>query len=186
MFFYLTCFYIADLRYAKSIAYASAGDYQSAVSNLASSLVLHRSHVYLNSYSNNLIKLAQLAYLQKDNKLTQQLIDLSIKNVDQAIKQSPKNVIYWKNKSTIEYSIYQIKNDTKYLKNALSNLKKAQLLSPTDPKIPYNLAVYYLALYDEYKDQKYKDLSLESVEKSIKLKNNFEDGKLLQERLLTL
>jgi len=186
LLFYLSCFYIADIRYARSLTYSSAGDYQTAAIYIEKALSLHKSHVYFNSYSNDLIKLAQLAYLQKDSKLSQQLIDLSLKYANLAIKHSSKNVIYWKNKSTIEYSIYQIKSDTKYLKNATSELKKAQTLSPTDPKILYNLSVYYLAMYDETKNQKYKDLSLKSVEKSIILKPNFEDAINLQKRISNL
>lgn len=184
--FYLLFFYMAYLNYAKSIAYSNNEDYQNATIYLNNALKFHKSPVYLNSYSSNIIKLAQLAYLQKDEKMSNKLINMSLNSINEAIEHSSKNPIYWKNKSTIYYSIYQIKPDVKYLKNAISDLKKAQKLSPTDPKIPYNLAIYYLAMYDKENNIKYKNLSLKAIEDSIKLKNNFEDAIQLKQKLYNL
>jgi O-antigen ligase len=184
--FYLICFYLADLRYAKAIAYSKEGDYQKASLYLDNALSLHQSHVYLNQYSYDLVKVARLAYLQKDYETGDKLIDMSLKSANEAIKHSSKNVIYWKNRSTIHSLIYEMKSDIKYLDNAIQDLKKAQTLSPTDPKIPFNLAIYYLIMHDEKKDLKYKNLYKEYLNKSLKLKPNFEDALNLKKRFQML
>jgi hypothetical protein len=61
-------------------------------------------------------------------------------------------------------------------------------LSPTDPKLAYSQALFYSLLYDESKDQKqkekFKQLSLQEVDASTRLKNDFEDGYTLKKTFL--
>jgi len=61
-------------------------------------------------------------------------------------------------------------------------------LAPTDPKIPYSLAVYYSLLSDAEKKQIQKDswqkLSLAEIDKALELKKYFQDGLNLKKELL--
>jgi len=61
-------------------------------------------------------------------------------------------------------------------------------LAPTDPKIPYSLAVYYSLLSDAEKKQIQKDswqkLSLAEIDKALELKKDFQDGLNLKKELL--
>jgi len=61
-------------------------------------------------------------------------------------------------------------------------------LAPTDPKIPYSLAVYYSLLSDAEKKQIQKDSwqkqSLVEINKAIELKKDFLDGLNLKKELL--
>ncbi len=185
LIFSLVSYYMADLNYSKAEKASQIGDYQAAVSYLDKAIKLHNSHIYLNSYSLNLANLAVLSSYQSDKSQTQDLIELSLQKSDVAISKSPKNINYWKNKSKIEYLFYQINpEDKKYITDAISTLKKAQEISPTDAKIPYSLSIFYTILYDTNKNLKYKTLSLKEIDKSIKLKSNFTDAYTLKNQLL--
>lgn len=185
LLFFLTSYYIADLNYAKSEKASQIGDYQAAAKLLDKAYVLHKSHVYLNSYSLNVANLAVLSAYQKDNKQTNDLIKLALQKSNDAISASSKNVNYYKNKSKIEYLFYQINpQDRKYVDSAISTLKQAQHLSSTDAKIPYSLSIFYTILFDFTKDMKYKDLSFKEIDKSIQLKPNFTDAYTLRTQLL--
>lgn len=185
LLFFLASYYIADLNYAQSEKASQIGDYQSATLYLEKAIKLHNSHVYLNAYSLNLANLAVLLSYQKDSKQSKELMKLALQKSNEAISASPKNVNYLKNKSKIEYLFYYQINpeDRKYVDSAVSTLKKAQELSPTDAKIPYSLSIFYTILYDFTKDIKYKDLSFKEVDKSIKLKSNFTDAYTLKKQL---
>ncbi len=185
LLFFLTSYYIADLNYAKSEKASQIGDYQSAATYLDQANRLHNSHIYLNSYSLNVANLAVLISYQKDNKQSKDLMRLALQKSNEAISASPKNVNYLKNKSKIEYLFYQVNSqDRKYVDDAISTLKQAQELSPTDAKIPYSLSIFYTILFDFTKDAKYKDLSFKEVDKSIDLKSNFTDAYTLKTQLL--
>ncbi|MFH1826947.1 MAG: hypothetical protein ABH812_00740, partial [bacterium] len=104
---------------------------------------------------------------------------------NKAILGSSKNVSYLKNKSKIEYLLYQLDSTkSKYLENAITSLKDAQKISPTDPKIPYSLSIFYSILFDKTRDYKYRDLSLKAIDHSIELKSNYRDGYFLKAQLL--
>jgi len=185
LLFLLISYYMADLNYSKGEKAAQIGDYQASATYLDKALRLHNSHIYLNSYSLNLANLAVLSSYQADKGQTQELIELSLQKSDRAISGSPKNVNYWKNRSKIEYLFYQINpEEKKYITDAILTLTKAQEISPTDAKIPYSLSIFYTILYDFNKASKYKELSLRSVDKSIKLKSNFTDAYTLKRQLL--
>src|SRR3989344_3234753 len=185
LLFFLFSYYIADLNYAKSEKASQSGDYQSAALYLEKAIKLNNSHVYLNAYSLNLANIAVLLSYQKDSKQTKDLTKLALQKNSDAISASPKNVNYLKNKRKIEYLFYQINSeDRKYVDDAISTLKQAQELSPTDAKIPYSLSIFYTILFDFTSDMKYKDYSFEEVDKSIKLKSNFTDAYTLKNQLL--
>jgi len=185
LLYFLTSYFIADLNYAKSEKASQIGDYQSAATYLDQANRLHNSHIYLNSYSLNVANLAVLLSYQKDSKQSIDLMKLALQKSSEAISASPKNVNYLKNKSKIEYLFYQVNpQDRKYVDSAISTLKKAQELSPTDAKIPYSLSIFYTILFDFTKDIKYKDLSFKEVDKSITLKSNFKDAFTLKTQLI--
>jgi O-antigen ligase len=181
---FLFMYYSADLYYSKAEKLSKAGDYQSTVQTLDQAINLHNSHVYLNSYALNLANLAVLASYQDQDADLKQYIDFSLDQINVAISKSPKNVNYWKNKSKIEYLLFQLDtSNTKYLNAAIDSLKKAQELSPTDPKVPYNLAIFYSILFDQAQDEKYKDLALYTIDFAIELKSDYRDAYFLKAQL---
>jgi len=185
LLFFITSYYMADLNYSQAEKLSKVGDYQAAVSYLERAIKLHKSHVYFNSYALNLANLAVLASYQKNDTNLKKLINFSLEQSNKAIFGSSKNVNYWKNKSKIEYLLYQLNPaDTKYIHSAIDSLLEAQKLSPTDPKIPYSLSIFYSILYDAIEDEKYKELSLDMINSAIELKSDYRDGYFLKAQLL--
>jgi len=67
------------------------------------------------------------------------LIAQAMQNTNQAVKQSPYSVPFWKDQTKIFYQLATI--DKKYYLNALEAITTAAKLAPTDAKIWYNLAL---------------------------------------------
>lgn len=99
--------------------------------------------VYQDELAVNLGALAQAFYLQNDSSSGAQLAHKAITLDNQVIKNHPNNIIYWKNRLRILYSLgtSDKENEAKYLREALNVLIKARELAPTDPKITFNLGV---------------------------------------------
>ncbi|MEX1052714.1 MAG: hypothetical protein WEC80_02605, partial [Patescibacteria group bacterium] len=175
----------ADLRYSQAEKLAKVGDYQTSVQKFDQAIKLHKSHVYLNAYALNLANLAVLASYQSEETNLKEFVDFSLEQINSAIAGSSKNVNYWKNKSKIEYLLYQLDTtNSKYIDDSIDSLKKAQELSPTDPKIPHSLSIFYSIYYDLSKDSDYIDKSINSIDQAIKLKSNYRDAYFLKAQLL--
>lgn len=185
---YLGRYYLADMRYALADVYARSGDYSTAYELYQQALVLRYEHVYEDKYASTLANLAFMASSESDKKLTDALIKLSDQYNAKTIKASPKNVLYWKTRAKNNYLFYQSTLDEKYLLKSAEAMGIAITLSPTDPKLAYSQALFYSLLYDESKDQKqkekFKQLSLQEVDASTRLKNDFEDGYTLKKTFL--
>ena len=105
-----------------------------------------------------------------------------------SLQASSKNVLYWKTRAKNYYVFYQISLSDQDLKTAIQALGQAKILSPTDPKIYYSLAIFYSLLEEETKTTsektQYNVLSLHEINESINLKPNYRDGYLLKGQLL--
>ncbi len=186
----LILYFVADTNYALGNNYARTGDYQQAASYLNKALSLHYEHVYQDKYSYYLANLAFIAAYQKQNDLVSKLANLATFYNQQTLKRSPDNVNYWKTRGKNDYLFYQIRLDKKYLQDGIVALNQASTLAPTDPKLPYSLAIYYSLLNDEYASSQkpqdrqkallYKTLSLNNVDKSIELKKDYRDAYFLK------
>ncbi len=190
LFVNLILYFVADTNYALGNNYARTGDYQQAASYLNRALSLHYEHVYQDKYSYYLANLAFIAAYQKQNNLVSKLANLATFYNQQTLKKSPDSVNYWKTRGKNDYLFYQIRLDKKYLQDGIVALNQASTLAPTDPKLPYSLAIYYSLLNDEYASSQkpqdrqkvllYKTLSLNNVDKSIELKKDYRDAYFLK------
>ncbi|MDO9028379.1 MAG: hypothetical protein Q7U68_05925, partial [Candidatus Roizmanbacteria bacterium] len=83
---------------------------------------------------------------------------------------------------------YQVTGSDNELLQGVEALKTARKLYPTDPKIPYSLALYYSTLYDSTKNnldrQNWQRLSLSEIDKTINLKSNYREAYLFKGQLL--
>jgi O-antigen ligase len=185
---YFVTYWIADTKYALAENYAKANDYQSAVSLLSSSLALFPDHVYEDKLSYYMANLAFIAAYQKDNRLSNELMNSAESYNLKSISRSPENILYWKTRVKNQYLFYQITLNRKYIDNGLKALEKSRLLSPTDTKIPYFQATYYSLLWDETKDPQEKneleEKSLAAIDASIVLKSDYFEGHYLKAQLL--
>lgn len=190
IYFLISCinYFIADVSYAQADIYSKTGDYQKSASLLMKALKLKYEHVYEDKLSYVLANLAIVASYQKQQKLSMEFVQLAENYNTKSIAASPKNVLYWKTRAKNEYLFYQISLDKGKIMDGIKALKEAEKLSPTDPKIPYSLAVFDALLYDEEKNREQKDVyrarSLDEINTSIRLKPNYRDSYLLKGQLL--
>lgn len=181
-------YFLADVNYARADALSKTGDYQSSARLLTAALKYRYEHVYEDKLSYVLGNLAVLASYQKQASLAKDIQALAENYNNKSIQASPKNVLYWKTRAKNEYLFYQISLNKQPLEEGIKALNQAQELAPTDPKIPYYLAIFESLLYDEEKDtlqkQVYRLQSLQNVENSIKLKLDYRDSYFLKAQLL--
>jgi len=181
-------YFLADVQYAQSEAAVKENQYDTAASLLVRALGLHYEHVYQDKLSYTLANLAFLAAYQKQTETAQKLMKLSDQYNLQSINASPKNLLYQKTRAKNYYLFYQVTLNKSDLDEAVKALKKAVVLSPTDPKLHYSLAIFYSLLFDDEKDpgkkDAYQNLSLKESQTTISLKSNYRDGYLLYGQLL--
>jgi len=185
IFFY----WYADTLYAKADYLSKANQYQEAANYLNQALKLKYEHVYEDKLSYVLANLAAIASSYKrDEKIIRQLTEAALFYNQKAILASPKNVLYWKTKAKNHYLFYQIDLDKNQLKKGIEALKQASIISPTDPKIPYTLALFYSLLFDHFKsgDEKiyYQRESLNLINQAIDLKPDMIEFYLFKGELL--
>jgi putative inorganic carbon (HCO3(-)) transporter len=141
-------YWIADTSYALGQNYDHAQDYQTAYPLLQQAVAQRKEPVFEDELSVNeailALGLAQQAQQQKSSssaQIIQQLANNSLAINDQLIKDHPNNVLYFKSRVRILYSLSAL--DSRFLPAALSAIKAAANLAPTDASILYNLGVLY-------------------------------------------
>lgn len=187
-------YWLADTNYAMGDSFARVDDYKSSANYLNQALQLKYEPVYQDRLSQSLASLAVIASLQRETDstgaadTTSKLMSAADYYNQQALKASPKNLLYWKTRAKNYYLFYQITLNPEEINEGVSALKQAETLTKTDPKLPYSLSIFYSLLADDTEDKtkktEYENLSLAEIEKAIKLKSNFRDGYYLKGQLL--
>ena len=181
-------YYLADVNYSFGLKYSRINDQQKAVEYFEKAVKLRPEPVYIDKFSSSLSYLSAVANMQKQYELAKQIASLSDTYNRKLIQDYPKNVFYWKTRAKNMYYFYQITGQENEILQGVEALKKAMELSPTDPKIPYSLALYYSIIYDIGKNNpekiEWRKLSLQEIDKSIKLKPNYQEAYKLKEELL--
>ncbi len=179
-------YWYADTQYKKGDDLSKGADYQNAAFYLSDARKWRSEHVYDDKLSFVLANLAYQAASQQQNQTAKQLVALSYTYNKNSISSSPENILYYKTRAKDFYLFFQSTNNPEYLKLAIDTLNSATKLAPTDPKIPYSLAVFYSILGDVYKDKQveYRAKSLEAVNKAIQMKSDYKDNYMLKAQLL--
>ena len=113
------------------------------------------------------------ALAAKDSSASAQLAQPSTLAADQAVSKNPRHPNYYKSAARAYILLSEI--DPRYLTLAADTLEKAVLISPTDPRLPYNLGIIYKFLNAT-------DSARLQFQKSLQLKPDFPDAqKQLQE-----
>lgn len=172
LLFELVSYWIADINYANGSSLDKAGNYQEAIKPLQSAYESKPNEpVYSDELSINLGTLASSLYLQKEASTAGQLAQEAIKLSDQTVKYHPNDVVYWKDRVRLFYTLAQ--GDTIHQKNyfaqALDAIEKAQVLAPNDAKISYNYAVLSGQIDGPQK-------GVEILENTVKLKPDYRDA----------
>lgn len=137
-------YWYADTLYALGSNLDHASKYQQASMLLQDAVNIEpQEPVYTDELAVNYATLATALFMQKDESTAEQLAKKAIELDDQVVETHPNNVVFWKNRLRIFYSLASgdPKNQEKYIAKAIGALKMSVVLAPTDAKIYYNLGV---------------------------------------------
>lgn len=184
---FLIGFFIADISYSRATQYSRADQYDAAATSLKFALSIHYEPVYEDKLSSYLATAAYLSSYQKDPAATQALIEEADRYSVRALAASPKNVLYTRTRAKNYFLFYQITSRQRYFDESLISFDRAIGLAPTDPKTWYMKALVYSFAYDEEKDKEkqaeYRNASLATLDRALKLKNDYPDAMTLKEQL---
>ncbi len=184
----LSKYYLADIKYSRGDNLAKLGEYQQSAQILSDAYSLKYEHVYEDKLSNILANLAFIYSYEKEKDLSKKSRQTSDELNLKSLMASPKNILYWKTRAKNYYLFYQVDFNQRDLEIAIQALKEAEKLSPTDPKIPYSLAIFNSLLEEETKDAArkadFRRLMLQYIDTSISLKPDYRDGYFLKGQLL--
>jgi putative inorganic carbon (hco3(-)) transporter len=142
----LSRYWYADTKYALGANLNRVGSYQEAYPLLLeASMIKSKESVYKDELSINVAVLAAALAQQKDTENSIQFANNAIQLSNQVIESHPNNVVYWKNRVRLFYTLAQgdPAQQLTYFQEALRAIEKAHELAPTDAKIMYNLGVLY-------------------------------------------
>jgi len=164
----LVSYWNADKTYAYGMNLDHAGYWQNANSYLRSAVVTRPTEpVFQDELSINDAVMALGFTQQKDSTKSAQFTQEALTLSDMVTKNHPNNVVYWKTRVRIFYTLAQI--DTRYLPYALQAIQKASMLAPTDAKVWYNLGLLLGQTGDT-------NQAISVLQKTIAMKNNYQDS----------
>jgi len=142
----------ADRYYYYGYNYDQARDYQKAYPFLSQATAERPDEpTFLDEYAYNNAVLGASILAQEAQQPTQQnsqntqiakqLIDAAIADTDKVTLEHPNDIVFWKTKVRIFYTLSQA--NPQYLPMTLAAVKKAAQLAPTDADVSYNLGVLY-------------------------------------------
>ncbi len=168
-FFYsLFRFWQADTAYALGSNYDHAGYYQNANQLLRSAVEQKpEESVFADELSSNDAVIAAALAGKKDSTNAAKFAQEAVTMSNQAVQNHPNNIIFWKTRVRVFYSLAQI--DPQYLRYALQAIQKANELAPTDAKISYNLGLLYSQTGDIQK-------AVSVMENTVRLKRDYRDA----------
>lgn len=178
-------YYKADTFYSRADSYLKLKNPNQELAGfyLEKALKLRREHVYEDKFSSVLAYFSVLASLQKQTTLSANFIRLSNYYNDKSLASSPKNVFYLKTKAKNNYYYYLATDNPEYLHKSILVLNEAKKLAPTDPRISYNLALFYEELEKNEKDkgkkEYFKKKKNEELNNALFLKKDYEEAKNL-------
>lgn len=139
-------YWLADINYATAQNLQRQQEYEQAGAYLQKALSLKYEHVYEDKIGQNYANLAFLvSYDTASTSATvvNSLIDTSDQHSRRALLASPKNALYWRNRAKNYFIFYQITKDSHHFNQAISTIRSAEKLAPTDPKNYYTEALFY-------------------------------------------
>ena len=156
--------YLADIYYARAHTLAQTGFFDQSYLYIKKATKLNSNEpLYFDQLAYDA---AVLATQSEEATSAAQLAQEAISSSQKALAISPFNVNFWKTAIKVFYQLGVF--DAKFYQKAEECAKIAIELSPTDPKLPYNLGLIYLTM-DKNKE------AIESIQKAIELKPDLKD-----------
>lgn len=164
----LVNYWIADTNYALGQNLDNVGEYNKAYPYLENAVNARPNEpVFKDELAVNEATLALLEAQNNNLQLTSKFATDAISNSDYLVTTYPNNVVLWKDRVRVFYSLSEI--NKKYLPYALQAIQHASILAPTDAKVFYNLGV----LYAQNGDAKN---AISTLKKTIVLKKDYRDA----------
>src|SRR3989344_2424806 len=189
---YIVNYFLADISYAEGDNYFKIQQYSAAESKLDQALSMRSEPVYMDKLSSTIANksLFDLSSGQtNDKKALQGQINNNYKKAvlfsQQAINSSSRNVYYWRTFSKVLFIFYQISPQVQIYDQAIKTLDTAINLAPTDAKLFYTKALFYMSSEDsdlnkvKNSNDNYEK-ALINIEKAIELKKDYRDVYLLK------
>ena len=174
---FLICrYWYADTLYSSAKNYNAAGRPDTAALYLSQAINLEPNQpIYRNEISTSYANLAVYYYNQKDTEDATKLANLAVSESDSAINSSPANVNFPRTRFGVFITLTAI--NPNYLLDARDTLIAAIARAPTNAKLYYYLALVYARTGQS-------DLALSTLQKTIKLKANYEEARYAYALLL--
>ena len=162
-------YYRADQDYAKGSSYSKSGKTKEAYLYLTQAIEKNPMEpIYHDEISNVLANIAVSFFNEKDEESAKKFASLALKESDIATSISPNNITFYKTSTKVNYTLSVL--DPSFLARAVSSLEKASSLSPTDPKILYNLAILQSKMNN-------LPIGVKILENAVLLKPNYRDAR---------
>lgn len=165
---YVVVYWFADTYFALGQRQSRQGQLGEAYKSLSQALLLRPSEpIYYDELGVTLSGLSIAAMESGDATTASSLAQQSLRASDKALAISPNNVNFWKSRTKIYFGFSEVTQE--FVVAAIDSLQKALVLSPSDPKITYNLAVLYGRIGENEK-------AIELLKQTIQLKPNYRDA----------
>lgn len=161
-------YWLADKHYALGNNLDKVGEYVTANPELVQAIQLKpKEDLFKDELSVNLATLALAYQQQNESTMAGQLAQQAKSLSDMVVSNRPNNVVFWKSRTRVLYSLAQI--DSGYYPLAIDAIEKTHDLAPTDAKVMYNRAL----MYDQGGN---REKAISILEETIKLKSNYRDA----------
>jgi tetratricopeptide (TPR) repeat protein len=178
-FFYIASYFFADISYALGESYNRAQEYEQAAVYYKNALSLRDEHIYHDHLSQALANRAFIDGFEDSKSATVlSLLKESESHSKKALTESSQNPLYWRTNAKNNYLFFQLTHDRKYFTQAIESVQKAQKIAPTDPRLFYMEALFYVS--QEKPTKKELAFAHEILDKAIKLKPNYRDAYFLK------
>ncbi len=168
LLFSLTRMWLADVAFARGYNLDRAGSFADSFGYLKEAITLNPHEIlYYDEISLPAAELSVAAENQKETTLSGELRSEAIGASNLAISEAPNNVNFFKTRTRVFYALSAL--DPKFINDAIISLTTASLLSPTDPKIAYNLGLLYGKISN-------LDEAIKYLQKSSELKPDYKDA----------
>ena len=159
-------YYYLGYNLDRSQDYQGAYQYLQLATNTRPSEPVFKDELALNNaiIGSAIIYQTQSKPDEQNQKLAQEMINNSTSISDKLILDYPNNIVFWKTRVRIFYTLSQI--DPQYAAKALDSVRKTAVLAPTDADVSYNMGVLTGQTGDVKK-------GVEILENTVKLKPNY-------------
>lgn len=165
---FISRLWYADFLFARGYNFKQRESFEKSYQTILEAIEINKNEpLYYDELAIPASYLSVVAHEKKLSTLSAKLQSQAIAASDMALIISPNNVNFFKTRTRMFFILSQI--DEKFLEESKNALENAKLLSPTDPKIRYNLGVIYLSLEEN-------DRAIREFEKATELKPDYSDA----------